>query len=92
MIKITGKNGQKVRDIITGKVYSEVVCDEKQRGRYVLADSENDPITVTELEGVTLKERVADLENAVENIAAKSKVSISLKAKAGTVEKEVAKK
>lgn len=88
MIKITGKNGQKVRDIITGKVYSEVVCEEYKKGRYVLADSDADPITVTQLEGATLKERVADLESAVEEIAVKSRVGISLKAKADDVMKK----
>lgn len=88
MIKITGKDNQKVRDTITGKVYSEVVCEEYKKGRYVLADSDADPITVTQLEGATLKERVADLESAVEEIAVKSKVSIDLKAKAADVMKK----
>lgn len=82
MIKITAKDGQMIRDTFTGAVYSEVVCDDKQRERFVLADSENDPITVTELEGMTLKERVADLENAVTEIAKEKAVDINLKVKA----------
>ena len=91
MIKLTAPKGQKIRDTFTGAVYSEVICSDKKQDRFVLADSEADPITVTELEGLTLKERVADLETAVESIAKKEDVSISLKAKA-VVEKEVAKK
>ena len=91
MIKLTAPKGQKIRDTFTGAVYSEVICSDKKQGRFVLADSDADPITVTELEGVSLKERVADLETAVEEIAVKSKVSIDLKAKA-TVKKEAAKK
>ncbi len=88
MIKITGKDGQKIRDTITGKVYSEVVCEEYKKGRYVLADSDADPITVTQLEGATLKERVADLETAVESIAKEKAVEINLKAKAADVMKK----
>lgn len=91
MIKLTAPKGQKIRDTFTGAVYSEVICSDKKQDRFVLADSEADPITVTELDGISLKERVADLEDAVESIAKKEAVSINLKAKT-TVEKEVARK
>lgn len=85
MIRLIAPEGKKLRDTITGAIYSEVICSEKKHGRFVVADSEADP-TIKELDGVTLKDRIADLENAVESIAAKSKVNISLKAKAGTKE------
>ena len=89
-IKITAPIGQRVRDIKTDREFSEVVCDEAQRDRYELTDG-NAPKVET-VKTVSLVERIADLESAVESIAAKSKVAISLKAKAETVEKEVAKK
>lgn len=92
MIKLTAPKGQKIRDTFTGAEYSEVICSDKKQGRFVLADSDDDPISIKELDGISLKERVADLESAVEEIAVKSKVNINLKAKAETVEKEVAKK
>ena len=91
MIRLIAPDGKKLRDTITGALYSEVICLEKKQGRFVVADSDADP-TIEELDGVSLADRIADLESAVESIAAKSKVSIDLKAKAGTVEKEVAKK
>ena len=90
-IKITAPIGQRVRDIKTNREFSEVVCDEVQRERYVLTDGDA-PTVETVKSPVSLAERIADLESAVEEIAVKSKVSIDLKAKAGTVEKEVAKK
>lgn len=89
-IKITAPIGQRVRDIKTNREFSEVVCDEKDRNRYELTDG-NLPKVET-IKTVSLVERIADLESAVEEIAVKSRVDISLKAKAGTVEKEVAKK
>ena len=89
-IKITAPIGQRVRDIKTNREFSEVVCDEKDRNRYELTDG--DLPKVETVKTVSLVERIADLESAVEEIAVKSKVSIDLKAKAGTVEKEVAKK
>ena len=89
-IKITAPIGQRVRDIKTDREFSEVVCDEAQRYRYMLTDG--DAPKVETVKTVSLVDRIADLENAVEEIAVKSKVSIDLKAKAGTVEKEVAKK
>lgn len=89
-IKITAPIGQRVRDIKTNREFSEVVCDEKDRNRYELTDG--DLPKVETVKTVSLVERIADLESAVEEIAVKSRVDISLKAKAGTVEKEVAKK
>lgn len=83
-IKITAPIGQRVRDIKTDREFSEVVCDEAQRDRYVLTDG--DAPKVETVKTVSLVDRIADLENAVESIAAKSKVAISLKAKAETKE------
>lgn len=91
MIKLTAPKGQRIKDTRTEQLYSEVICDEKYRERYVLTDGDAPKVSTIKAP-VSLAERVADLENAVESIAAKSKVNISLKAKAGTVEKEVVKK
>lgn len=68
MIRITAPKGKKIRDIRTERLYSEVVCKESERERYVLADSEDDPV-VESLDGVTLGERVSDLEDAVVELA-----------------------
>ena len=68
MIKLTAPNGKKLRNIKTEALYSEVICDEKQRDLYVVADSPEDPVVET-LDGVTLGERVADLEDAVVELA-----------------------
>ena len=68
MIKIIAPKGKKIRDIRTERLYSEVVCKESERDRYVLADSEDDPVVET-LDGVTLSERVSDLEDAVVELA-----------------------
>lgn len=68
MVKIKAPNGKKLRDIITEKLYSEVVCNEKDANRFVVADSEDDPIII-EKDGVTLDERVTDLEDAVVELA-----------------------
>lgn len=84
-IKITAPIGQRVRDIKTDREFSEVVCDEAQRERYVLTDGDAPKVSTIKAP-VSLADRIADLENAVESIAAKSKVSIDLKAKAGTKE------
>ena len=89
-IKITAPIGQRVKNVKTGLEFSEVICDEKFSDRYELTDG-NTPKVET-VKTVSLVERIADLESAVEEIAVKSRVDISLKAKAGTVEKEVAKK
>ena len=68
MIKIIAPNGKKLRNIKTEALYSEVICDEKHRHLYVVADSPEDPV-VQELDGVTLGERVSDLEDAVVELA-----------------------
>ena len=67
-IKLTAPDGKKLRDLMTDRLYSEVICEESQRARYVLADSADDP-TVEEIDGVTLGERVSDLEDAVIELA-----------------------
>ena len=68
LIRITAPKGKKIRNIRTEALYSEVVCDERNRNLYVLADSPDDPV-VEELDGVTLGERVSDLEDAVIELA-----------------------
>ena len=68
MIKIVAPHGKKLRNIKTESLYSEVVCDERNRDLYVLADSPYDPVVET-LDGVTLGDRVADLEDAVIELA-----------------------
>ena len=68
MIKLTAPSGKKLRNIKTEALYSEVICDERMRPLYVVADSPDDPV-VEELDGVTLGERVSDLEDAVVELA-----------------------
>ncbi len=68
MVRLTAPKGKKIRDIRTERLHSEVVCKESDRRFYVLADSEDDPVT-EELDGVTLEDRVADLEDAVVELA-----------------------
>lgn len=68
MIRIKAPAGKKLRNIKTESLYSEVVCDERNRNLYVLADSPDDPVVET-LDGVTLGERVSDLEDAVVELA-----------------------
>ena len=68
MVKLIAPNGKKLRNIRTEAMYSEVICDERMRPLYVVADSPEDPVVET-LDGVTLGERVADLEDAVVELA-----------------------
>ena len=68
MIRIKAPAGKMLRHIPTERLYREAVVDEKKRGQFVLADSEDDPI-VEELDGVTLSDRVSDLEDAVIELA-----------------------
>lgn len=68
MIKLTAPEGKKLRDIRSGTLHSEVICAERQARFFVVADSEQDPI-VEEMDGVTLGERVSDLEDAVVELA-----------------------
>ena len=68
MVKIVAPNGKKLRDIRNNRLHSEVICEDKNVKWYVVADSEADPI-IHELDGVTLDERVSDLEDAVIELA-----------------------
>ena len=68
MIRIKAPAGKKLRHIPTGNLHSEVICQERNRSKYVVADSESDPIIET-LDGVTLADRVSDLEDAVVELA-----------------------
>lgn len=68
LIKLTAPSGKKLRNIRTEALYSEVICDERMRPLYVVADSPEDPVVET-LDGVTLGERVSDLEDAVVELA-----------------------
>lgn len=67
-IRIKAPEGKKLRNIITYREYSEVITQEKYRDNYVIADSEDDPI-VEYLDGVSINDRVSDLEDAVVELA-----------------------
>ena len=67
-IRIKAPDGKKIRDLRTEAEHSEVICDERYRRFFVLADGEGDPI-VEYVDGVTLDERVSDLEDAVVELA-----------------------
>lgn len=67
-IRIKAPDGKMIRHIPTERLYSEVVCDERKRNQYVLADSEEDPV-IEYLDGITLGDRVTDLEDAVVELA-----------------------
>lgn len=60
--------GKKIRDIRTEKEHSEVFTDDRHEKFFVLADSSEDP-TVMPVDGITLDERVSDLEDAVIELA-----------------------
>lgn len=68
MIHITAPEGKKLRDTRTEQLHSEVYCNERNRKYFVIADGLEDP-TVEYLDGVTLDERVSDLEDAVVELA-----------------------
>lgn len=68
MVRLTAPDGKKLRDLKTNLLHSEVICDEKHVNRYVLADGEGDP-DVEVIDGVTLGDRVTDLEDAVIELA-----------------------
>lgn len=68
MIKIIAPDGKKLRDLRTESIHSEVITEEKNKRYFVVADSEDDPI-IEEMDGVTLGERVSDLEDAVIELA-----------------------
>ena len=67
-IKITAPEGKMLRHIPTEKLYSEVIVEERIANQFVVADSEDDPVVET-LDGVTLADRVSDLEDAVVELA-----------------------
>ena len=70
MVRITAPEGKKIKHIPTGRLHSEVIVNEKQASKYVVEDSENDPIvTAVNADGVSLADRVADLEDAVVELA-----------------------
>ena len=68
MIRLIAPDGKKLRDIRTEQLHSEVITEENKARFFVVADSPDDPI-VQELDGVTLDERVSDLEDAVIELA-----------------------
>ena len=68
MVKITAPDGKKLRDVRTRALYSEIICNDADARFFVVADSDADPIIV-EKDGVTLDERVTDLEDAVIELA-----------------------
>jgi hypothetical protein len=68
MIRIVAPDGKKLLDLKTNRLYSEVICKDSEASRYVLADSEADP-TIESLDGITLSDRVTDLEDAVVELA-----------------------
>lgn len=62
MIKITAPEGKKLKDVRTGNLHAEVICDEAKQGYFVVADSD-EAYTVTSLNGgSTIAERVDSLE------------------------------
>lgn len=67
MIKITA-NGKKILDLRTRQEHTVVITEDKNRKYFVLADGEDDP-TIEVLDGVTLRDRVTDLEDAVIELA-----------------------
>lgn len=68
MVRIKAPDGKKIRDIRTEQQHTEVITEENKRRFFVLADGEGDPIIET-IDGVTLDERVSDLEDAVIELA-----------------------
>lgn len=68
MTKLIAPNGKKLRDIRDEHLYSEVICNDADVRFFVLADSDDDPV-VEVMDGVTLGERVSDLEDAVVELA-----------------------
>ena len=68
MIKLTAPEGMKLRDIRNNRRYSEVITDERLKDKFVVDESEGDVIEEA-IEGVTLSDRVSDLEDAVVELA-----------------------
>jgi len=67
-VKLTAPEGKKLRHIPTNRLHSEAIVDEAQRSQYIVDDSDADPIVET-IDGVTLGDRVSDLEDAVVELA-----------------------
>ena len=67
-IKLIAPDGKKIRDIRTLQEHGEVIIDDAIRKYFVVADSDEDPI-IEEVDGVTLGDRVSDLEDAVIELA-----------------------
>lgn len=65
---IKAPNGKKLRDLRNDNLHSEVVCKDNEVKFFVVAESDDDPI-IEEKDGVTLTQRVADLEDAVVELA-----------------------
>ena len=68
MIRITAPDGKKLRDTRNDRLHAEIICEDKLATYFVVADSPDDP-TIESLDGVTLGERVNDLEDAVIELA-----------------------
>lgn len=67
-IRIKAPDGKKLRDIRTERLHSEIITEARNQRFFVVADSDADPVVET-LDGVTLGERVSDLEDAVVELA-----------------------
>lgn len=68
MKHIKAPNGKKLRDLRNDALHSEVVCKDNEEKFFVVAESDADPI-IEEKDGVTLTQRVEDLEDAVVELA-----------------------
>lgn len=69
MVRLTAPTGKKLRHIPTERLYSEVICTERETDKYVVADSDEDPTTAVIIDGTTLADRVTDLEDAIVELA-----------------------
>ena len=67
-VRITAPSGKKIKHVPTRNVYSEVICDETKVHEYVVADGDEE-LSVELKDGTTLSDRVADLEDAVIELA-----------------------
>ena len=68
MIKLKAPEGMKLRDVRNNRLYSEVITEERLKDKFVVNESEADVIEEA-IEGVTLSDRVSDLEDAVVELA-----------------------
>lgn len=65
-IHIIAPAGKKLQDTRTGNEYSEVICDEKKRGFYVLSDGIGEPTVETLADGVTYADKLNALEDELD--------------------------